>query len=224
MEHLESLSLEQQSIIERHLQLVIEANRTTNLTRIDTFEEALLLHVEDSLSGLKELQEAPSGLYGDLGSGAGYPGVPLSVATGRQTVLIDSRQKKMRILDDIIEEIGCSHQITTYGGRAELLARNRPGSFSVLTARALAKLSVLMELASPLLRKGGHLICYKANLEPSELNHARDIQKETGLQLVSERKFQLGDEYFRKIIVFEKYATSEVKLPRQEGQAQKNPL
>ena len=224
MELFDSLSLEQQAVINKHLELVMEANKTTNLTKIDTFEEALLLHVEDSLTGLKELEEAPVGLFGDLGSGAGYPGIPLSVATGRQTVLIDSRQKKMKILDGIIREIELSHQIETYAGRAELLARTQAEAFSALTARALAKLSVLMELASPLLRKGGHLICYKANLESSEYEHARCTQKATGLKIHSEREFKLGGVYSRKIIVFEKYATPEVKLPRLEGQAQKNPL
>ena len=224
MTNLETLSSEQQSLIERHLALVIEANKTTNLTRITSIEEAMLLHVEDSLSGLPELNESPDGLYGDLGSGAGYPGIPLAIASGRKTVLIDARQKKMNILDKIVRELGLSNQITTYAGRAELLARKERNRYSVISARALAKLSVLMELASPLLERGGHLICYKANIEESELAHARRVQTATGMKLRSEREFQLGKEYSRKIITFEKVAEPAVKLPRQEGQAQKHPL
>ena len=223
MQLFDSLTAEQQSLIKRHLELVIEANKITNLTRIDTIEEAMVLHVEDSLSGLKELEEAPDGPYGDLGSGAGFPGVPLSIATGRQTTLIDSRQKKMVILDGIISELGLSSRISTFAGRAELLARTQTEQYAVLTARALAKLSVLMELASPLLKKEGRLICYKANLDDSELAHARQVQKTTGMKFQSERDFQLGD-YSRKIIVFEKVSAPTVRLPRQEGQAQKKPL
>lgn len=223
MQLFDSLTSEQQSLIKQHLALVIEANKTTNLTRIDTTEEAMLLHVEDSLVGLKELGEAPDGLYGDLGSGAGYPGIPLAIATNRRTTLIDSRQKKMIILDEIIAELGLSNQITTYAGRAEFLARKQEGSYAALTARALAKLSVLMELASPLLKQGGHLICYKANLEDSELAHARQVQKATGMMFQTERDIQLG-EFSRKIIVFEKSSKPTIKLPRQEGQAQKKPL
>lgn len=223
MQLFDSLTTEQQLLIEQHLNLVIEANKTTNLTRIDSVDEAMLLHVEDSLVGLPEITNAPDGLYGDLGSGAGYPGIPLAIATGRDTMLIDARQRKIVVLNGIIEILGLSHQIKTYAGRAELLARKQAESFSVLSARALAKLSVLMELASPLLKQGGQLICYKAIVDPSELAHARQVQKATGLKLKSERDFQLG-EYSRKIIVFEKTSLPSLKLPRQEGQAQKNPL
>lgn len=219
-----SLTEQQQDLVLKHLDLVIQANKTTNLTRIDTPEEAMLLHVEDSLTALEELRQAPHGLYGDLGSGAGYPGIPLAIATSRQTVLIDARQKKMKILDDIIEELGMSEQIETYAGRAELLARTQSKRYAALTARALAKLPVLMELASPLLKEGGHLICYKANIEDSELAHARRVQETTGMNLAKERELQLGKIFSRKIIVFEKVASPTIKLPRQEGQAQKNPL
>lgn len=221
---LDTLNEKQQELIKKHLELVIEANEKTNLTRIETPEEALLLHVEDSLSGLNELNKAPDGPYGDLGSGAGYPGVPLAIATGRPTTLIDARQKKMLVLDGIIEKLGLSDQIKTFANRAELLARKEPTSFSVLSARALAKLSVLMELASPLLVSKGHLICYKAQLDDSELAHAKEVQKATGMKLLSVREFQLGDEYSRTIVVFEKIAKPAISLPRQEGQAQKNPL
>ena len=85
----DSLDGSSQDLIVRHLNLVIKANETLNLTRIDTAEEGMLLHIEDSLTGLEEVSEAPSGLYGDLGSGAGFPGIPLAIATGRETVLID---------------------------------------------------------------------------------------------------------------------------------------
>ena len=90
----DSLPSQQQELIKRHLDLVIEANKTMNLTRIDTVEEGMLLHVEDSLVGLDELNQAPDGLYGDLGTGAGYPGIPLAIASGRETTLIESKSIK----------------------------------------------------------------------------------------------------------------------------------
>lgn len=224
MQIFDTLPHEQQVLMQRHLNLVIEANKTTNLTRIDTPEEAMLLHVEDSLTGLEELNDAPDGPYGDLGSGAGYPGIPLAIATGRRTTLIDARQRKMKVLDGIIDELDLSDQIDTYAGRAELLAKTQSKRYAALTARALAKLPVLMELASPLLKIGGSLICYKANMDASELAHARRVQKATGMTLAKEREFQLGKTYTRRIIVFEKTTNPTVKLPRQEGQAQKRPL
>ena len=66
----------QSQLIEEYLRLVLKANEITNLTRIDTYEEGMLLHVEDSLSGLPEMEEAPAGLYGDMGTGGGFPAFP----------------------------------------------------------------------------------------------------------------------------------------------------
>ena len=219
----ETLDEHQQDLMVRHLNLVIQANETTNLTRITSPEEAMTLHVEDSLSGLPEMNEAPEGLYGDMGSGAGYPGIPLAIATGRETLLIDSRQKKMKILDSILQELGIDNQVKTFSGRAELLARTQAGSFSVLTARALSQLSILLELASPLLKKRGQLICYKSHVSEEELNHALEVQTTVGMSLCSDRSFNIG-ETERRILVFEKAAKPKLNLPRLEGQAQKNPL
>ena len=220
----ESLPYDQQTLIKRHLELVIEANEKVNLTRIATIEDGMLLHVEDSLIGLPELNGAPEGPYGDLGSGGGFPGLPLAIASERKTTLIDSRQKKMLMLDDIISALGLSDQVETYAGRAELLAKTRSMRYAALTARALAKLPVLMELASPLLKRGGHLICYKAQMDESELAHARRVQKLTGMELIGMRTLTLGDEYTRRIVTFAKKGTPTMKLPRREGQAQKEPL
>lgn len=221
---LDTLEQGKQELMASHLDYVIEANKKVNLTRIDTREEGVLLHIEDSLAGLTELNDAPAGLYGDLGSGAGYPGIPLAIATGRKTVLIDARQKKMQVMDGIIAKLGLQEQVSTFAGRAELLARTQAKRYAVLTARALAKLPVLMELASPLLMRGGRLVCYKARIEDEELAHAMRVRKPTGMEVVSDRSFLLGEDVHRRIITFEKVAESAVKLPRQEGLAQKKPL
>ena len=88
--------MDEKQLIRKHLELVLEANETTNLTRIDTFDEGMLLHVEDSLAGLDEVKQAPPGLYGDMGTGGGYPGIPLAIMTKRETVLIDSGAQEDR--------------------------------------------------------------------------------------------------------------------------------
>ena len=73
-----------EDLLKRHLELVIEANKTTNITRISTWDEGMLLHVQDSLIGLPELNDAPEGWYVDIGSGAGYPGIPLAIESGEK--------------------------------------------------------------------------------------------------------------------------------------------
>ena len=208
-----------EDLLKRHLELVIEANKTTNITRISTWDEGMLLHVQDSLVGLPELREAPEGRMVDIGSGAGYPGIPLAIESGRSTLLADSVGKKTTILASMVQTLG----LDVYTGRIEDLAREEPASFAAVTARALAQLSILMEFASPLLQEGGRLICYKANVSDEEMEHALSLQNRLAMKLVSDRIVELGKNH-RRIICFEKTGTPHVKLPRKTGFAQKRPL
>lgn len=209
-------------LLKRHLELVIEANKTTNITRISTWEEGMLLHVEDSLVGLPEVMDAPAGRMVDIGSGAGYPGIPLAIESGRQTLLADSVGKKTAILSSMVETLGLEN-VEVCTGRIEDLAREKPAAFTVVTARALAQLSILMELASPMLQEGGRLVCYKANVSDEELQHALSLQEQLGMKHVSNRTVTLGDNC-RRIICFEKTGRPKIKLPRKVGMAQKRPL
>ena len=213
------------SLMQRYLDSILEANKVTNLTRITDGEQARLLHIEDSLVGLPEVNEAPTGLYGDLGSGGGFPGVPLALATGRKTLLVDSVKKKMAIVQSALDDLSLSEQISTSSERIEDLPLEYKEKFAVLTARALSKLVSLIELASPLLKKGGRLVCYKAQLSSEELEEALAVQDLVGMIMISQREICLSDgETTRTIVVFEKIGKSRIKLPRRIGLAQKQPL
>ena len=213
------------SLMQRYLDSILEANKVTNLTRITDGEQARLLHIEDSLVGLPEVNEAPTGLYGDLGSGGGFPGVPLALATGRKTLLVDSVKKKMAIVQSALDDLSLSEQISTSSERLEDLPLEYKEKFAVLTARALSKLVSLIELASPLLKKGGRLVCYKAQLSSEELEEALAVQDLVGMKMISQREICLSDgETTRTIVVFEKIGKSRIKLPRRIGLAQKQPL
>jgi 16S rRNA (guanine527-N7)-methyltransferase len=218
------LTIEQRTLLDLHLELVLQENKTANLTRILDWEQGQLLHIEDSLFGLAELINAPEGRYGDLGTGAGFPGLPLAIVSGRETLLVDSVSKKTAALDRIIERLGLSEQVTTFTGRSEELALQYPESFSVLTARALSSLPSLLELASPLLSYKGQLICYKAAPDEAELMQCEKLQEKLGMRLLSSREGLLSDnETLRSIFVFEKINEPTVKLPRRPGMAQKRP-
>jgi len=213
------------NLMQRYLDSILEANKVTNLTRITDGEQARLLHIEDSLVGLPEVNEAPTGLYGDLGSGGGFPGVPLALATGRKTLLVDSVKKKMAIVQSALDDLSLSEQISTSSERIEDLPLEYKEKFAVLTARALSKLVSLIELASPLLKKGGRLVCYKAQLSSEELEEALAVQDLVGMKMISQREICLSDgETTRTIVVFEKIGKSRIKLPRRIGLAQKQPL
>lgn len=119
----------QRELLDKHLELVIEENKVTNLTRIVDWESAQVLHVEDSLAGLPEVEEALEGPYLDMGSGAGFPGIPLAIMTGRETLLADSVGKKTRALDSFAAELGIDDIVSTYHGRIEDLALQQPNRF-----------------------------------------------------------------------------------------------
>ena len=207
----------QRELLDKHLELVIEENKVTNLTRIVDWGSAQVLHVEDSLAGLPEVEEALEG--------AGFPGIPLAIMTGRETLLADSVGKKTRALDSFAAELGIDDIVSTYHGRIEDLALQQPNHFSLVTARALSSLASLLELASPLLAKGGRLVCYKTHSESEELEHAREIARKLGMEFVSSRGFTLSDgETSRAIIVFRKRCNPSMKLPRRVGMAQKKPF
>ncbi|MCI8469838.1 MAG: 16S rRNA (guanine(527)-N(7))-methyltransferase RsmG [Eggerthellaceae bacterium] len=217
--------MEEDAFIERYLDYILEANKITNLTRIDSPEEARILHIEDSLVALPEIEAAPEGLYADLGTGGGFPGVPVAIKTKREALLVDSVKKKVAIVEKGVESLGLDSQISTFGGRIEELAHLHPEEFSVLSARALSQLPSLVELASPLLKKGGRLVCYKARIEEKELKRADLVANKVGMHRISQRSVLLSDgETARTIIVFEKTSQPKMKLPRRVGLAQHKPL
>lgn len=187
--------------VERYLDGILEINKTTNLTRITSRDDALMLHIEDSLVGLPEIEDAPEGDYADLGSGGGFPGVPIALYSGRNTLLVDSVKKKMRLVKELVDELGHGDQISVYDGRIEDLALQKKGQFSVVTARALSRLVSLLELSSPLLRRHGRLVCYKADISPEELEEADAIADLVGMKLVSRRDVLLSDGETKRTIL-----------------------
>ena len=219
-----TITPEQKQLLSQHLSLVIEANKTTNITRIADGEQGWLLHVEDSLVGVPEVDEAPAGKLADLGSGAGYPGIPLAVVTDRRVTLVESVGKKAALLEGFAKDLGLQNTVDVFAGRAEELARQRHGQYAVITARALSSLPSLMELASPLLIQGGRLVCYKSVDIEDELVAAKRVQKVLAMRLVGKRDTVLQDgKTPRSIVVFEKTGKPLVKLPRREGLAQRKP-
>lgn len=211
--------------VEQYLDYMLEANKSINVTRITDRESAELLHIEDSLVPINDIIGAPAGLYGDLGTGGGFPGVPVAIYSKRKAVLIDSVKKKVSLVEKGISLIGFEDQISIYGGRIEELALKQPASFAVLTARAVTKLVSLVELASPLLIPQGILVCYKAQTEQSEIDDANRVCHLLGMELVKDYTVTLSDnETTRRIFIFKKIAKSQIRLPRKIGAAQHNPL
>jgi len=208
-----------------HLDWVLEQNRTLNLTAIVDPLEAVRLHVIDSLMALPEVSAAPEGSMIDIGSGAGFPGIELALATHRETLLVESVRKKAVAVERYLLQENLESWISVSGLRAEELALTSGASAAVVTARALSSLPSLVELAAPLLRYGGRLVALKGRPEADEITRGKAAATVCGLTMESMRELSLpGGGENRTIVVFVRTGTPSVKLPRRVGLAQRHPL
>lgn len=210
----------------RHLELVIEKNMVMNLTRIVTLRDAVTLHIVDSLVPLLTKDFVPSeGLrFVDIGTGAGFPGIPLAIMTNMQGTLIDSVGKKVTAVNEFIHQLDLE-SCRALAVRAELLAVDEPRAFDFVCARAVAQSNVLIEYATPLLKYGGQLILEKANPTSEELDNANYAAQVCGLVRVSRETFELPrDLGHREVLIYEKDHDARIKLPRRNGLAKSDPL
>ena len=216
------------SLMLRHLDLVVAKNEVMNLTRIVDPADALVRHVVDSLlllPTIESLSVSADGRFLDVGTGAGFPGVPLAVSTGMSGKLIDSVGKKINAVSEFLAELGLADRVTAQAVRAEELARVEAGSYDLVTARAVAELGVLVEYATPLLKMGGLLVVSKARISDDEMSRGVATGKIVGMDLVSRETYELpNDTGHREIIAFKRARKSRVKLPRQTGAAKHKPL
>lgn len=220
---MEKINDSQRKLLDAYLTEILRINQTLNITRVTDYEAAQLLHIEDSLQILQEYNNAPEGQYIDLGSGGGFPGVPLAIMTQRETTLIDSVTKKMVAVQEILDDLHLSHFIHTSSQRIEDHSIKNRETYSVATARAVSSIPALLELASPLLQQGGQLILMKSK-EQEGYNKETALNK-LGMKQISFREYYLSDgETYRTVSVFEKIAQPSVTLPRRIGMAQKRPL
>ena len=210
----------------RYLRMLLEKNRLLNLTRIDSFEDALVLHIEDSLAVFPEFG-ACEGRFCDIGTGGGVPGIPLAIATGRSGVLLDSVQKKAAAVREFARGLGISGQVEAVGTRSELYAAEHAGEFGCVVARAVSSLPVVLELAAPLLQIGGCVVAMRAEDDDEMLRRGDDVAQVLGLRLVSTRAFEIGPPELRRsrsVRIYERVGESSVKIPRRPGMAAKRPL
>jgi 16S rRNA (guanine527-N7)-methyltransferase len=206
----------------RHLLAVLSTNKVMNLTSIDE-SDAIALHVIDSLSALPWLREAPPGVFVDLGSGAGFPGIPLAVMGDREVALVESVRKKAEFLCGVVAELRL--EATVHPIRAEELAREMPGEFAAATVRALSTLPSLIELAAPLLQPGGTLIAMKGRLDDGEVRRGDAAAELCGMQRESSQVVVVpGVEAARSIVTYRRMSSPLVRLPRRPGMAQRRPL
>ena len=227
-----SLTDEQLSQFNKYMDMVIEKNKVMNLTAITEPEEFSLKHFADSLSVVSAVEAAlpicsePVSMI-DVGTGAGFPSVPLKIAfPGIRLTLLDSLNKRIGFLNEVISELGLKDTVAIHS-RAEDGAR-RPelrDAFDFAVSRAVAGLNILTEYCLPYVKPGGLFIAYKSGDISEELAGSKNAIKQLGGSLEDKVNFRLADsDIERSFVLIRKTGNTPKKYPRKPGTAKKDPL
>lgn len=208
----------------RYIDLLLEANRRVNLTRITSRDEAAVLHIGDALTALPYLpRQRPS--IADVGSGGGVPGIPLAIARpDAQLVLIESTRKKAAFLEQTAADLGLAN-LTVDARRAEEVGQSeRRESFEIVITRAVATLDWLVEWCLPLVKVGGAMLAMKGPKVREELPHAERAIRLLGGGAVTHHPVDLPSTTGHVIVRIGKIARTDRRYPRNPTVAKGKPL
>lgn len=206
---------------------MIEMNQVMNLTSITEEDEVILKHFYDSMSVVKYYDFHDQINVIDVGTGAGFPGIPLAILLPNvQFTLMDSLNKRITFLNEVVKKCGLKN-VECIHSRAEELAKDGDyrENYDVCVSRAVANLSVLLEYCIPFIKKGGKFISYKSISSEEELTDSKNAQNKLCCKLKENISFELPDtDIKRNFLIFEKFDHTADKYPRNNGIPRKKPL
>ena len=225
-EGLEALSLPTEGIpaLLRYWELLAEKNKVMNLTAITDPAEAARLHFLDS-AALLALADFRGKTVVDVGTGAGFPGLPLKILEPSiRLTLLDAQRKRVDFLREVCEDLGLE-DVECVHGRAEEFAQQRRESFDFAVSRAVAALPVLTELCLPLVKPGGQFLAMKSVDSNEELNAAGRAVNLLGGRLEKPADYSIsGTNVPRRLVIMTKITETQKKYPRTFAKIKKNPL
>ncbi len=209
----------------KYYEMLVETNKVMNLTAITEPEEVAVKHMIDSLLAYTPVMDGKT--LADVGTGAGFPGVPLKIYCPELKVtLIDSLGKRLNFLQQVIDALELKNIVCEHS-RAEDAGRNKKyrEKYDFVTARAVARLSVLSEYCLPLAKKGGQFIALKGSKFADEINEGTEAVKILGGKIISADPVKLpGLDDGRAIIKINKVKATPAAYPRKAGTPERQPL
>lgn len=222
-----TLSEQQYQQFITYYELLVEWNSFMNLTAITEFDEVCLKHFVDSLSLCKAYDCKNDTRVIDIGTGAGFPGIPLKIAfPNLKITLLDSLGKRVKFLNEVINQIGLTDMEAIHG-RAEDFAKPEflRESFDLCVSRAVANLSTLSEYCLPYVKKDGYFISYKSEKIIEECKLAEHAIGLLGGKIEGQKEFTLpGSDIYRNLFIIRKVKETPRKYPRKAGLPSKEPL
>ena len=210
--------------------LLVEWNEKMNLTAITEFEEIVWKHFIDSVAVYQSeliTDDVFRGHLIDVGTGAGFPGIPLKIIyPNLKITLLDSLNKRISFLQEVVNACGLT-DVELVHGRAEDYGKNPAyrEKYDLCVSRAVANLSILSEYCIPLIRKGGLFISYKSSDMKEELNHAKKAIAVFGAEVKMTEQFTIrGSDIPRSLILIKKTGNTPKKYPRKAGTPSKSPI
>ena len=218
------LTQKQLDQLERYYELLVEWNEKINLTNITEKEQVYLKHFYDSLTISKVIDFNNIDNLCDIGTGAGFPGLVLKIVfPNLKVTLVDSLNKRINFLNEVINELNLN-EITTVHSRAEEFAKQNIEKFDIVTARAVAHLSILLEYSIPMVKINKYFVAMKANIN-EELEESKNSLKILNSKIIQIEKFKLPiEESNRTIIKIEKMDKTNKKYPRKNSDIKKKRL
>jgi 16S rRNA (guanine527-N7)-methyltransferase len=206
--------------------LLIKWNENINLTAITEYEDVVIKHFIDSIL-ICTFTDIKGSKIIDIGTGAGFPGIPLKIMyPDCEMLLLDSLNKRVKFIEETVKALDLKN-ISCIHGRAEDLARNKGyrGTFDISVSRAVANLSTLSEYCIPFLKKGGVFISYKSDKSDEEIQSADNAIKLLGAKLLNVKECLLpGSDIIRKFVIIENMGPTDKRFPRKAGIPVKDPL